>query len=221
LRYQQVYISSTIPLFKHLRLLLIFYKVALVLIGTGADISARDRSEKTILHHAIKKNLSEMVEWLLELGADVNAVDTDGNSPLYEALHGVSILPLMLRLLVQFGADVKIVGRATLNCNYCWCSPLEFAVLTGNLPAAKLLYAAGCEFGDFLKSLDLDTISVANMKDWVREVAGNARRLSHITRIKIRSFMGEHLKERICRLPLPQSVKTFVSYANDEEFDEP
>jgi len=67
-----------------------------------------------VLHHAVKNDaMSTLVQWLLELGADPNVVDSDGNSPLMEAL--VAGKQPMAALLVRFGCRVRdVIGHATL-----------------------------------------------------------------------------------------------------------
>jgi len=191
--------------------------VVLTLISAGANIMARDRSEKTVLHYAVKKDLGGVVEWLLELGADVNGLDSDGNSPLYEALNGGRIA--MVKLLLQFGADVKVVGRATLNRQYCWCCPLEIAVYTGDLSACKMLHAVGCDFSQFLKELDLSLIPSKEVRAWAESILAEPRSLKDASRIVIRNAMGIHVKEMTQRLPLPYLIRTYVACCDDDEFE--
>lgn len=45
-----------------------------------------DNNGKTALHLAAEKNHKEVVRWLLETGANVDAVDTQGNTPIFYAV---------------------------------------------------------------------------------------------------------------------------------------
>src|SRR5437588_11860946 len=45
-------------------------------------IERRDRSGLTPLHHAVKNNEINFIRFLIEAGADVNAKDNNGNTPL-------------------------------------------------------------------------------------------------------------------------------------------
>jgi len=62
----------------------LFGRVEIVrdLLEHGADVKARDTSNKTSLHFALREVVARL---LLEYGADANALDTDGRSPLHQA----------------------------------------------------------------------------------------------------------------------------------------
>lgn len=77
----------------------------------------------TPLHFAARKGSFEMAQLLIQHGADVNAADNDGNTPLLEAAHGGPWKPeadqSLITLLVDNGADVSFhtaaaIGRADL-----------------------------------------------------------------------------------------------------------
>ena len=57
------------------------------------------------LHEAVKRDNLDAVRLLLELGADVNARDRDGDTPLHEAATWGR--PEIARLLLDAGADVN------------------------------------------------------------------------------------------------------------------
>ncbi len=52
-----------------------------VLRRAGADLSARDNDGRTALHYTAITGKGEVAEWLLENGADPQAVDTKGRTP--------------------------------------------------------------------------------------------------------------------------------------------
>jgi ankyrin repeat protein len=58
---------------------------ALVYSGLFIDVDARTHMKRTPLHWAADSCQFEMVEFLLEAGAEVNATDVEGNSPLHLA----------------------------------------------------------------------------------------------------------------------------------------
>jgi len=53
-----------------------------LLLNNGLDINATDDLNITPLHEAVSKELSDLVEFLASMGADVNARDNDGHAPL-------------------------------------------------------------------------------------------------------------------------------------------
>ncbi|MCK5563622.1 MAG: ankyrin repeat domain-containing protein [Planctomycetes bacterium] len=85
------------------------------LIKDGKDIDAvdKDNESATGLIIAAKDGDIEKTKKLLELGANINAQDEDGNTALlYAARDGDND---MLRLLMDSGADVKITNRQGYN----------------------------------------------------------------------------------------------------------
>ena len=71
----------------------------------GVDINARDASRmgSTALHYAAGAQKAEAVVFLLDRGADINALDDYGQTPL----HGAATLmePDIALLLMERGAD--------------------------------------------------------------------------------------------------------------------
>jgi ankyrin repeat protein len=75
-------------------------------IEAGADINAGNADDLgyTPLMEAINDDRAEMVQFLLDNGADVNATDTIGGTALFRAC--VSARPELLKLLLKAGAAV-------------------------------------------------------------------------------------------------------------------
>ena len=65
----------------------------------------------TTLHLAVKKNALEVVELLIERGADLNAKDSDGATPLMHAGRG----KLLAQLLIENGAEITLSYAAVVN----------------------------------------------------------------------------------------------------------
>ena len=137
----------------------------------GADpslVSARDAGGSTPLHHAAAFGTSDIVSLLVDKGADVNAKNRRGSTPLFWSLHDEA----KVRLLVSRGATVKIkqvegrspvyqasllgngnavlryllesggdANAATLN----GLTPLSGAALRGDVDAMRLLLERGAE----------------------------------------------------------------------------
>ena len=82
-----------------------------------SDVNARDPdSGRTPLHFAVENSDCEVVEQLLERGADVNVREKTGNTPLHFAAIGNA--SEVAELLLYRGADVKvqdIVGNTPLH----------------------------------------------------------------------------------------------------------
>lgn len=79
--------------------------VITLLLGAGADVSARDRNNHTALHYAAADNGNPaVIAALADVGADVNAVAAMGRTPLHQAATNPN--PAILAELLRRGADV-------------------------------------------------------------------------------------------------------------------
>ncbi len=71
-----------------LRRSLAYAKNARYLIELGADISVRYHKGKTLLHIAVQNNFADIVDVLIAAGAQINALDDDGLTPLDALQYG-------------------------------------------------------------------------------------------------------------------------------------
>jgi ankyrin repeat protein len=72
----------------------------------GADtVAARDNNDMTALHMAADNGHLALVEWLLELGVDIEAKNTDGKTALQLAAHKKHLA--VAKLLLNHGANAK------------------------------------------------------------------------------------------------------------------
>ncbi|EFJ42907.1 hypothetical protein VOLCADRAFT_66387 [Volvox carteri f. nagariensis] len=72
-----------------------------------------DYDRRTPLHVAAAEGAYSVVEWLVQEGADVNAIDRHGRTPLEEAArndHGE-----VVRLLIQFGGSLVALDKSKLR----------------------------------------------------------------------------------------------------------
>jgi ankyrin repeat protein len=91
------------------------FEVAELLHRNGADV---DVCDGTPLREACKAGFLDIIQWLLNHGADVNAKNNAGEAPLHGvASHGHS---QVCRMLLEHNADIHIR-------NYCGETPLHFA----------------------------------------------------------------------------------------------
>ena len=101
--------------------------VAQLLVAHGADWRASNRRGAQSLHYAADANIwnpapqADTIEYLISIGADPNAEDKDGTTPLHRAVRTRS-LPAV-RALLEGGADpMKVNGSGS--------TPMKLAMLT-------------------------------------------------------------------------------------------
>lgn len=111
-----------------------------LLLAAGADVKARDRQGRTVLHLTSGAWIprEESIELLIAAGADVNARDEDGRAPLHEAVR--KGLTEVLPMLIKAGADVNARDR---NGN----TPFSLARQSKRVEIMKLLADAGADDG--------------------------------------------------------------------------
>ena len=123
------------------------FEVARTLIEAGASIDPRPAGYITPLQQAVVANDREWCCYLLERGADINALDRFNRSALSYCR------PTMLRFLLERGADVRLGAPV---CNAARYGDIEMiatlldagAEIDGPGPNTPLLLAAGSPTGD-------------------------------------------------------------------------
>jgi ankyrin repeat protein len=73
------------------------------------DINIVNKYGWTLLHITIRRDRRDMVEFLLDNGADINKTDGVGWTPLMEAI--MDEMTDLVKLLVEKGADKSIVNE--------------------------------------------------------------------------------------------------------------
>lgn len=120
------------------------------------------------LHYAVEKNDYELIEDLIEQGADINAVDEDYYTPLRKAMESDDIHRWnkeVIKLLIEKGADVNFNGIDG-------STPLYRAVIGGCHETAKLLIAHGADINAKIVPYDESILDMVTMdKDYRKKMA--------------------------------------------------
>jgi ankyrin repeat protein len=101
--------------------------------NNGLSINYQDEYEDSILHNAVKYKKIEIVEYLLENGADVNIEENDGQTPLFNAaIHNNDGDMTITKLLLKKGANINHKDNDGKT-------PLILASTYGNIEFVKIL----------------------------------------------------------------------------------
>lgn len=104
-------------------------------------IEARDMdSNATLLHIACGKGKLSTSQWLIENGADINALGNDNITPLFYAILSQNIE--IVKLLVESGADLNASMKDKGNDS---ATLLFFAIDSQNIEIVKLLVDSGAD----------------------------------------------------------------------------
>jgi len=116
-----------------------FEKVKAVFRNNPSLIKMHDRTGQTALHYAVDRGNVKCVEFLLQNGADPNAVNYLDGTPMVRVIcFGPPENRLAIaELLVKYGADVNRVSH--------YHPPLNWAAMKNNFGIVKLLVKSGAK----------------------------------------------------------------------------
>ena len=98
------------------------------------DINRKNQLGQTLLYHAAFKGYTDIVQFLLDNGADMMIADDNGNFPIHTASNKGQVR--CVELLIKKGANVDLLNRKNLT-------PLHFAVCGDQYETTKLLINYG------------------------------------------------------------------------------
>ena len=94
-------------------------KVIQYLLENGAKTELRDKKSKTVLHRACEereKGMITIIRWLVQAGADVNALTSNGRTPTMLAAKKSNLETI--QILVKAGADIDMESTNGIAFDY-------------------------------------------------------------------------------------------------------
>ena len=107
-----------------------------LLLEAGANVTLRNRDGQSVLHSADHFADAASARLLLAAGADPNAEDAEGCTPLFCRGIGLADSPQILDLLLQSGADLR-------HTNHAGETAVDYALRYAHYPYAALLLRHG------------------------------------------------------------------------------
>lgn len=103
----------------------------------GASYAVQDRGGSTAFHWAMDSKNTEMVDWMIDDGANMEATDYNGWTPLLR-VAAVGGSPEVTRLLLRRGASVSCKDKDGKT-------PLMIAVINGHTSMVEQLLKKGAD----------------------------------------------------------------------------
>ena len=94
------------------------FRLTEILVNAGASVNILNNYRSSSLHFACYRNHHDVVELLLERGADIDAANMFGMTPINGACALYNLCPAVLETLLHHGANIDIVdhhGRTALQ----------------------------------------------------------------------------------------------------------
>lgn len=105
-----------------------------ILKSTKYDINVRDWKDKTAMHYACEMGFTEMVKYLIQEGADIEAEENSWTPLLLASERGHLEV---IRLLLAAGANIETPTLFNKN------TPISWAAMSGHTACVKLLLENG------------------------------------------------------------------------------
>lgn len=106
-------------------------KVKKIIESDPSQLQAKTEEGKSPLHMATGWGQTEVVKWLISIGADLNALNNNGGEPIHVAASQNQ--PECAAILLEHGADIESVRQLG------GMTPLAIAVLKDNYEVAEFL----------------------------------------------------------------------------------
>jgi len=175
------------------------------LLKSPINVNLTDSEGNTALHlfckHYKNPRCGELVAKFIEKGANVNAVNNDGETPLHQSVFNPSLKVMMADCLLQNGANPDIV-------NNLGDSPVHYAVKVGRTDVIHLLVCYNANF-DLAGALGQIPLVMAKGKDTVYKCIRDSLELAR--------FLRSKGYEKYLRLLLEQEMYLFILQTNLDE----
>ena len=188
-----------------------------ILLNHGAEIKVTS-SLRSVLTVAARTGTEEILETLIEAGADLDHMDAHGNTPIFIAVQYQNYAAA--RCLIRSGCILDSPNAVHHVREWQKMSLLKYAFVRQNLNFVKMLYAAGA----FTNEILMDCLNDEKLKEncshkpallnSLEQYSASPQHLMHLCRKTIRVAIRKPLPKTIPQLSIPPSIKDFLLYSD-------
>ena len=188
-----------------------------MLLKNGADALVTSGG-RNVLSIAARTGTKEMMEALIEAGADLDHKDAHGNSPLFVAVQNENYAAL--HSLIYYGCTLDAPNKVTHVRQWQKMTLFHFAVWKKNLDIMRMLYLAGACTNKILS----DCFTDEKLKDQcsakpelfesLELFACFPPKLTLICRKVVREVIRKPLPLTVSQLILPKAMKEYLLYSD-------
>ncbi|ESO84212.1 hypothetical protein LOTGIDRAFT_229668 [Lottia gigantea] len=190
-----------------------FLEGVFILVGAGADINAIDNLGHTALWVAARRQMPDLVDYLIMNGASVNKVNKFLYSPLLASLM-YHVSSIIVKMLIINGSNL---GAFNSHSPIEHCA-LFWAAKRGNIEIVRLVLTAGVPLAQ-IRAVKMALMNSDIEGDILTLLDNDSRTpplLQHYCKRIIRNYVavkcsGIYFAKHIDRLPLPSSLKNYLS----------
>ncbi|KAG9271312.1 ankyrin repeat and SOCS box protein 18 isoform X1 [Astyanax mexicanus] len=180
-----------------------------LLLAYGANVNLSDSERRTPLHKAARNVQVKLVQLLLDHGADINAIDYNGCSPLSCVLQTSNIRQewqphIVVQTLLNHGS-IKVWPQALLKVlTACASSPKTVEILFNSYNLVPVT-------SKWAEAIPEDLFQLHRpFYESLFALEYKPRCLQHLCRSALRKHFGKHCHSLIPRLPIPRSLQDYL-----------
>ncbi|XP_046701968.1 ankyrin repeat and SOCS box protein 18 [Silurus meridionalis] len=184
-------------------------EVCTIFLRYRANVNVADNERRTPLHKAARNVQIRLVQLLLDHGADINAIDYNGCSPLSNVLQNAILRQecqpdIVVQTLLNHGS-IKVWPQALLKVlTACAAAPKTVEILFNSYTLVPVTYT-------WVEAIPEEIFKLhRSFYDSLFALEFKPRCLQHLCRSAIRKHFGKYCYLLIPKLPIPKILKDYL-----------
>ncbi|GAA6096640.1 ankyrin repeat and SOCS box protein 18 isoform X1 [Tachysurus ichikawai] len=184
-------------------------QVCSILLSYRANVNLADNEKRTPLHKAARSVQISLVQLLLDHGADINAIDYNGCSPLSNVLQNAILRQdwqpdIVVQTLLNHGS-IKVWPQALLKVlAACAAAPKTVEILFNSYTLVPVTYK-------WVEAIPEDIFKLhRSFYDSLFALEYKPRSLQHMCRSALRKVFGKYCYLFIPQLPVPKILQDYL-----------